>query len=130
MYDAGVELRWIIVGYVIIAIVCTSFSTFVLLPKSSIAAEEEEPSLEENFAVELGVNNQAVTSGDKQKNIQSVGDVKEFDDISKQPSKQEDEIPVNDKSIKELGISNLAVTSDTDGYQVTDEISSQPAPAG
>ncbi len=130
MYDAGVELRWIIVGYVIIAIVCTSFSTFVLLPKSSIAAEEEEPSLEENFAVELGVNNQAVTSGDKQKNIQSVGDVKEFDDISKQPSKQEDEIPVNDKSIKELGISNLAVTSDTEGYQVTDEISSQPAPAG
>ena len=123
-------MRWIIVGYVIIAIVCTSFSTFVLLPKSSIAAEEEEPSLEENFAVELGVNNQAVTSGDKQKNIQSVGDVKEFDDISKQPSKQEDEIPVNDKSIKELGISNLAVTSDTEGYQVTDEISSQPAPAG
>jgi hypothetical protein len=88
-----VGIRWIFVGYVVLAIFCVLVSTFFLLPKTSIAAEQ----------VELGVCNEAVTPGDQEMTM------------PKSSAKQKDSS--KEKSRVELGISNQAVTPDTMGDQ-------------
>ncbi|CAB3998141.1 solute carrier family 43 member 3 isoform X2 [Paramuricea clavata] len=96
LYDAGVGIRWIFVGYVALAIFCILVSTFFLLPKTSIAAEQ----------VGLEVCNEAVTPD-------NVGDQEMT--IPKSSAKQKDSN--REKSRVELGISNQAVTPDTVGDQ-------------
>ena len=82
------ELRWIIVGYAVIAIVFVLSSTFLLLPKISIAAEQEELQKETSKVVR-SYSNQAVTPDveqDQEMSSQSVRNGKEFNDNTKQSS--------------------------------------------
>ena len=91
------ELRWIIVGYAVIAIVFVICSTFLLLPKISIAAEQEQ--LQETSKVVRSYSNQAVTPDvepDQEMTSQSVGNGKEFNDITKQSSLGKCGIPLHD----------------------------------
>ena len=116
MYDAGVPIRWALVGYVILAFVLSLFITFFLLPKTSIAAEQKE------FDDELEINNEAVTTvTGRDQEMGRFGEVREFDDISKQQAleltqKQEGN-STKEKSTEELGMSNQAVTPDIAGDQ-------------
>ena len=106
-------------GYVILAVVCSTFSTFILLPKISIAAEQEE------ISEELQINNKVEI---QEMTIQSVGDVREFDDIRKQQAlEQTENTSVNEKSSKELGINNHAIAPDTADHERTGDGSEQPA---
>jgi hypothetical protein len=104
------------VGYVVLALVWTTSSTFFLLPKTSIAAEQEE------FDEEVQVNNKAVTTvTGRDQEMGRFGEVREFDDISKQQAleltqKQEGN-STKEKSTEELGMSNQAVTPDIAGDQ-------------
>ena len=89
IYDAGVSFRWILISYAIVAIFCVLCTTFILLPKTSIAVEQVE-SNKQKSAVELGVANPGVTAdnvGDQQMTLESVVDLRDgdnFDDITKQ----------------------------------------------
>ena len=92
------ELRWIIVGYAVIAIVFVLSSTFLLLPKISIAAEQEQLQKETSKVVR-SYSNQAVTPDvepDQEMTSQSVGNGKEFNDITKQSSLGKCGIPLHD----------------------------------
>ena len=83
-------------SYAVIAIVWISITTFVLLPKTTISAEQEEFPHEiaaeqelskksnNKSGVELGVSNQGMTQDPEVNHeivIQSVASVREFDDI-------------------------------------------------
>ena len=91
------ELRWIIVGYAVIAIVFVLSSTFLLLPKISIAAEQEQLQKETSKVVR-SYSNQAVTPDvepEQEMTSQSVGNGKEFNDITKQSSLGKCGIPLH-----------------------------------
>ena len=109
MYDAGVSIRWALVGYVILAFVLSLFITFFLLPKTSIAAEQKE------FDDELEINNEAVTTvTGRDQEMGRFGEVREFDDISKQQAleltEKQESSSTKGKSTEEFGMSNQAVT--------------------
>lgn len=81
------ELRWIIVGYVAIAIVFVLSSTFLLLPKKSIAAEQEEELRQAESRAVCSYSNQAITPDVQQgqeMTSKAVGDGKELGDVQKQ----------------------------------------------
>ena len=81
------ELRWIIVGYVAIAIVFVLSSTFLLLPKMSIAAELEEELRRAESRVVSSYCNQAITPDveqDQEMTSKAVRDGKELGDVQKQ----------------------------------------------
>ena len=91
------ELRWIIVGYAVIAIVFVLSSTFLLLPKISIAAEQEQLQKETSKVVR-SYSNQAVTPDvepEQEMTSQSVGNGKEFNDITTQSSLGKCGIPLH-----------------------------------
>ena len=113
-------IRWALVGYVVLALVWTTSSTLFLLPKTSIAAEQEE------FDEEVQVNNKAVTTvTGRDQEMGRFGEVREFDDISKQQplelTEKQESNSAEDRSrrpsTKELGLSNQAVTPDIAGDQ-------------
>ncbi|XP_028400752.1 solute carrier family 43 member 3-like [Dendronephthya gigantea] len=125
IYDSGVALRWVLMGYAIIAIVWISTTTLVLLPKTTISAELEEfsqetavkPGLSKGLnakpGVELGVSNQAMTSDpevNQEMVIQSVASVREFDDINKQSAIE------NGKPVENTSTPAASTTPEEDKY--------------
>lgn len=101
IYDTGLRLRWILIGYVIIAILCITFSTFALLPKVSINVEQEQLSstIRKKSAVELGMTNQAITPDGTE--------AQKTPETSRTAARTEGE-----SSIEKLGVINTAISTE------------------
>ena len=76
--------------------------------------------MNDELQINYEVDNQVMT-------IQSVGDIREFDDIRKQQAlEQSENTLMKEKSSKELGINNHAATPDTPDQERTEDRSKQP----
>ena len=117
-------MRWILVGYAVLAVVVLLVNTFFLLPKASIAAEQDEYlEKEQKHTIKLDAPDtkpdQTTSDVTKQKSTNQLGISNQAitPDTTEGDQKNNESSTTRQKSTPELGITNKGMTPDSEGNQ-------------